>query len=188
MFSFIVAKFLPLDSYGFRKTGKLCKPGGIREKARKPGFPGKTRMVGNYELNRGFTNLPCTSIGLFPVLLWTFATSSITSTTLLRLEHWPSADQQVMWNWVTWWAFWVYVIRDKKHWLIARVEWMNNVFFCCFCFVNQQNSCLSQHVGRESTSPYCMAMTADGLSNGAIVCFNILCLPIEDSWVCEMRN
>ena len=49
-------------------------------------------------------------MGLFPVLLWTFATSSITSTMLLRLEQCPSGVQQVMWNWLTWCAFWVYWI------------------------------------------------------------------------------
>ena len=51
-------------------------------------------------------NLQWTRIGLLPVLLWTFATSSITSTILLRLEHCPSPVQQVTWNWVTWCDLW----------------------------------------------------------------------------------
>ena len=45
--------------------------------------------------------LQCMNIGLFPVFLWTFATSSMVSTTLFGLVHSPSGSQHVMWNWIT---------------------------------------------------------------------------------------
>ncbi len=47
--------------------------------------------------------LQCIRIGLFPVLLWTFETSWMTSMMALRLEHEPPGDQQVTWKWVTLW-------------------------------------------------------------------------------------
>ena len=74
--------------------------------------------------------LQWTNMGLLPVLLWTLATSSITSTTAFRLEHRPSGAQQVMWNWVTWCAFWdwgrffwwkIYTpVRNDQHTLLWK--------------------------------------------------------------------
>ena len=46
-----------------------------------------------------------TTMGWFPVLICNLVTSLITSMMVLRLEHFPSGSQLIMWNCVTWWAF-----------------------------------------------------------------------------------
>ena len=51
--------------------------------------------------DRATAYLQCITMGWLPVLLWTLATSSITSVTVLRLEQLPSEAQLVMWNWLT---------------------------------------------------------------------------------------
>ena len=48
--------------------------------------------------------LQWTTTGLFPVFLCTIPIFSITSRTVLKLEHWPLSFQFRMWKWVTWWV------------------------------------------------------------------------------------
>ena len=51
--------------------------------------------------DRATDYLQCITMGWLPVLLWTLATCSITSVTVLRLGQLPSKAQLVMWNWFT---------------------------------------------------------------------------------------